>query len=230
MSIPENPNTMVIQNVFYPGGLTEGQVWKHYQKYKTQIVKEINKRPVMFFIYRELNEKPIIKRKLYNSPIVLVPGNYDRFITGRTVSIAVEQLDRTKELIIDIDPGPSATENEIKQCVENVLKSSVSKLPTVINHRVISTSKGFHVYFILKTAMNINSARVILIKLLTMDFGNKYTINKKSPSGSIIDLDLTPTTHRGVHQVPFALTRNGLVSMDVTKNLNSFNRRSAIIK
>lgn len=230
MGIPENPKIVVIQNAFYPGGLTEGQVWKHYQKYKSQIVKEINKRPVTFFIFTELDEPPIIKRNLYNSPIILVPGNYDRFITGRTVSLAVEQSNRTKELIIDIDPGNAVTENEIKQCIEDILKSSVSRISSVVNYRIISTSKGFHIYFLLKTAMDVKSARAVLIKLLTMDFDGKYLINSKKPNNNAINLDLTTTTSRGLHQVPFALTRNGLMSMDVTKNWKSFNRRSAIIK
>ena len=47
---------------------------------------------------------------------------------------------------------------------------------------------------------------------------------------SVINLDLTPMYHRGSHTVPWALNRNGLICMDVTKNIQRFQRKDAIVK
>jgi len=228
MSIPENPNTIVIQNSYYPKGLTEGQVWVYYQKNKSDIIQEINKRPVLMFIFIDIN-KWIIKRKLYNNIYTLHNNNYDKMISGRTVSISIEQKKITDNWIIDIDPGSSVSESTLKECIENIKNSTISKLSDIKGIRIISTAKGYHFYFLLKKKFDINTSRKILFKLLSSEFSGKYLINKKNPSGFEINLDLTPTTFRGSHTVPGALTRNGLIAMDCTKFWESFNRKQAII-
>ena len=43
MAYPENPETIVIKNRFYPRGLREIDVWNHYQKVKRQLLAENNK-------------------------------------------------------------------------------------------------------------------------------------------------------------------------------------------
>lgn len=229
MSYPEHPNTAVIQNEFYPGGLTELQIWKHYQKFKNKIISEIDKNAVMLWIFTDIN-KPIVKRKVFNNPFTITKENYDRIITGRTVSIASELKSSTNNIIIDIDPGLGVTEFQVKECIRNILDSSISTLPYVSRRRVISTANGYHIHLILNKKMNIKSIRSIAIKLLNMDFRDTYLINSKNPKSNEINLDLTPITPRGLHQTPYALCRNGLMAMDVTDYLGSFNRRSVIIK
>ena len=229
MTTPTNPQTVVIQNQFYPGGLSELQIWKHYQLYKDKIIEEIGANPVLIWIFVDLNQA-IIKRKLANSPFTINRKNYDKIMTGRTVSVAVEQKNPTDVLIVDIDRGNSVTEIQLKTAVKELLNSSIRKQQMVSDTRVISTGKGYHVYFYLGKKMDINAAKKILYNLLKIEFGNKYLINDKNPSSSEINLDLTPTTFRGVHQVPYALCRNGLMSIDVGRNIDGFNRNKAIIK
>lgn len=229
MSYPENPKTVVIQNEFYPGGLTELQIWKHYQKFKNKIISEIDKTAVMLWIFVDIN-KPIVKRKVFNNPFTITKENYDKVITGRTVSIASELRLTTNNIIIDIDPGVGVNEIQMKECVRNILDSAISTLPYVIRRRVISTANGYHIHLILNKKMNIRSIRGIAIKLLTMDFRDTYLINSKNPQSKEINIDLTPISPRGLHQTPYALCRNGLMAMDVTDYLAGFNRRSSIIK
>lgn len=229
MAHPENPKTVVIQNEYYPGGLTELQVWKHYQKFKNRVISEIDKTAVTLWVFIDVN-KPIVKRKVFNSPFTITGENYDKVITGRTVSISSELKQTTNNIIIDIDPGSGVNESQIKDCVRVVLDSAVSELSYVVRKRVISTAKGYHLHLILDKKMNINSLRTIATRLLSMDFKDTYLINSKNPKSNEINLDLTPMNPRGLHQTPYALCRNGLMSMDVTDYLVSFNRRSAIIK
>lgn len=228
MPLPENPKTVIINNNYYPGGLTEEMVWNHYQKYKKIIISEINNRPIMLFVFTELN-KSIVKRKIFNSPFTLKEKNYDKILTGRTVSIAVERKKSIDYLCIDIDPGPSVVETQLKQCIQDLLESSIAKLPMIFGHRVISTAKGYHLYFYLSKKLSIGAARKLLITMLNIEFAGIYMIAGKKPSGNKINLDISPTTFRGLHQVPYALCRNGLMSMDITKSWKTFNRRKAII-
>jgi len=229
LSYPEHPNTVIIQNEFYPGGLTELQVWKHYQKFKDKIISEIDKTAVSLWVFIDIN-KSIIKRKVLNSPFTITKDNYDKVMTGRVVSISSELNTTTNKIIIDIDPGQGVNEFQIKECVRDILDSTISNLSQVVQKRIISTANGYHIYLILNKRMNINSIRMMTTKLLTTDFKDTYLINTKNPQSNEINLDLTPIVQRGLHQTPYALCRNGLMAMDVTNYLSSFNRRSAIIK
>ena len=39
MSYPQNPETLVIQNKYYPKGLREIDIWNYYQKNKNLLFK-----------------------------------------------------------------------------------------------------------------------------------------------------------------------------------------------
>lgn len=229
MPIPENPDTVVVKNEFYPTGLKEIQVWNHYQRYKNNVISEINSMPVILWIFVDVNT-PIVKRKIFNTPFTIAKKNYDKVITGRTVSISSELKSNTDVIIIDVDPGPNANEQQLKDAVKRLLDSSIGKSSMVTGNRIISTAKGYHVYFYLGRKMSLNSIRKILFKMMLIEFKDIYLINQKNPKGSNINLDLTPTTPHGGHQIPYALCRNGLMSLDVTNSLDTFNRRSVIIK
>jgi len=226
---PEHSNTIIIQNDFYPGGLSELKIWKHYQKFKNKIISEIDKNAVALWIFSDINN-PIVKRKVLNSPFTITKDNYDKILTGRTVSISSELKNSTNNIIIDIDPGTSVTELQIKECVRNIMDSTISNLSYVNRKRIISTAKGYHIHLILDKKMNINSIRNLTLRLLSMDFRDTYLINSKNPKPNEINLDPTPIYQRGLHQVPYALCRNGLMAMDVTDYLSGFNRRSVTIK
>ena len=61
MSAPKNPEIVVIKNKYYPAGLNEGRVWDYYQRYKFKVIDEINARPIMLWIFKDLNTT-IVKR------------------------------------------------------------------------------------------------------------------------------------------------------------------------
>lgn len=50
MSYPQNPNTIIIKNEYYPTGLKEIDIWNYYQKVRTNLLKEtIGKNLIVFF-------------------------------------------------------------------------------------------------------------------------------------------------------------------------------------
>lgn len=225
---PEHPDTIVIRNEYYSSGLTEIDVWNHYQKYKYDILKEVAGKILLLFIYVGENEY-IVRRSIKNRPIELTRKNYDKIITGRTVSISIEPGNRLDYLCIDIDPDSNVNEKIKKKAVDDILDLYNSMLE-VQKTRVISTSNGYHVYGYLRKSVSNDVAINLVKKHVKMEFGNKYNIGAKKSSTHDINLDLTPMYYRGSHVAPYALTRNGLIAMDITSNWKRFNRRDAIIK
>lgn len=223
---PENPQSIIIKNEFYPSGLTEGKVFDHYIKYKKQILDEVGNRNLVFFIVPNINDI-VIRRKINNKPIKINSQNYETIFTGRTLSIAVEMDDNTDLIVIDIDPGPGTKEVQLKNTVTELLNSSLKNISK--KERVISTARSYHVYFYLKKSMNIETANQVCKKMLSADFYDKYDFGGLPPKGNNIKLDLAVTRNKGSRVVPYSLCRNGLMSMDVTKNYLMFNRKKAII-
>src|SRR4030042_2823668 len=86
MSYPQNPESIVVQNRFYPKGLTEIDIWNYYQKVKRQLLDQVKFKDLMIFIMININT-PIIKRTGETTRFIrLNPSNYDELITGRTIS------------------------------------------------------------------------------------------------------------------------------------------------
>lgn len=223
--MPES--TIVVKNKYYPIGLNEGQVLKHYSKYKNVIIKEINNRPVLLFIYPDVN-KWVIRRNIKNNNIYLNRDNYDSIITGRTVSISVERKNLISYFCIDVDPGLRVQEDDIKKATIELSKNKDLLFYTK-SVRITSTSKGYHVYFFLYKPMSMTSSLQILKPILT-NYRYDYVIGGKAPKPNQIKFDMATNINKGSHTVMNALTREGLVCMDVTTTLQQFERRKVIIK
>ena len=103
-SYPKNPSTTVVLNNFYPKGLKEIDIYKYYISVKKQLLEELKNREVMFFINPKIN-KSIVKRKdpKTGSFFKLTDNNYEKLITGRTVSVHSTMNKSESFGIIDID-------------------------------------------------------------------------------------------------------------------------------
>ena len=101
-SYPDNPDTIILKNQFYPGGLTEEDIYKYYISIKDKLLNQINRRDIMIFFAADLN-KIIVKRKQPDGRFYkLSKSNYDNLITGRTISIHSTMNKREDFGIIDI--------------------------------------------------------------------------------------------------------------------------------
>jgi hypothetical protein len=227
MGYPENPETIVIKNNFYPRGLTELQVWKHYNKYRKEIISFINNRPIILFVYTDVNI-PIVVRKKKNNFFTITDENFD-IINGRTVCISVEQMKNIDYFCLDIDAGDSIKEISKKLCVQDLIKY-LNGTSFVKDHKVFLSATSYHIHGMLSRKMNIDTVRTVLQKEMSVLFGDKFLINeRKALKDDNINIDLSPVYYRGSHPVPFSLSRNGLIYMDITKTWKNFDRRKAVV-
>ena len=64
MSKPQNPETLVLKNEYYPNGLREIDIWNYYQKVKNQLLREtIGKNLIVFFAI-DLNKTGLDSRAI----------------------------------------------------------------------------------------------------------------------------------------------------------------------
>jgi len=229
MSYPENPGTLIIKNKYYPKGLTELDIWNYYQKEKSRILTETRGRDLMFFIATDLN-KFIVKRKgQENSFIQLTNSNYDKIITGRTVSIHSAMKQYEDICVIDID---SDDFKKAKDATLDVYEIMVNA-PFVRSTKIRFTGKtSFHVYCTIVRKIRIDAIKHLVQKHLDdsniTDKG--YTMKQKRTSGTP-NIDLAPLKVNGNFIVLNSLSIIGLKCVEVSyMKIDNFNPYQSTIK
>lgn len=229
MSYPENPDTIVIKNKYYPNGLTELDVWNYYQSVKPQILQETRNRDVMFAIMVDTN-KPIIRRNLAKGQkIRLTPQNYDEIITGRTVTIYSTMNMYEQTGIIDVDIDPNDGFRWAKKATDDVYSYVMDKMPIVSTAQIRFTGKSsFHVVCNFKRKMKVDAIRFMFQTFLRKsDLAKIYIIEAKRRPG-IPNLDLSPNKLHGAYTTLNSLSIIGLRCMEVPySKLSSFNINGA---
>lgn len=227
MSFPQHPQTIVIKNSFYPSGLTELDVWNYYQKNKQKILSEVDRRDLMFFIMIDVN-KPIVVRAGKTSKFIrLNEENYDKLITGRTVSIHSTMKASEDFGVIDIDSDDFTKSKEATLDVYNFVTKEML-LPSSIR---FTGKSSFHVFCYFPRKMYIDSIRSVLRKrLLFSKLSDKYIVSSSRVPG-IPNLDLSPNKFRGGFITLHSLSTIGLRCLEVSpKKVMDFERDYAKIK
>jgi len=220
MSYPNNPDTVVVKNKFYPNGLREIDVWNHYQKVKVPFLKETYNRDLMFYIMVDVN-RPIIKRKIDNKFIRLIPKNYDTLITGRTVSIHSAMKSYEDFSIIDIDVDPSDGFRWAKKATNDVYEYIIDKVPIVRKVTIrYSGKKAFHIVCDFSRKFKSEAMKHILINqyLRKSDLAKVYTINEKKAHPGVPNLDLNRNCLRCNYITLHSLSVWGLKCIEVEYN------------
>ena len=228
MSQPENPNTIIVKNKYYPKGLTEGQVWEYYQKYKGPILNETRGRDVMFAIMVDVN-KPILRRKGAGEQfITLTNSNYDTIITGRTIALYSTMKSYEEFGIVDIDVDNFRKAQEAALDVYYELKNT----PFIQDVQVRFSGKtSFHIVCQLYNQLPIDKIRDLFQSHLKNSnlLVNKYTMEYKRKKGTP-NLDLSSNKFRGAYITLGSLSVIGLKCMEVLYNrVHNFNPISATI-
>ena len=232
MSYPKSPETLVIKNMFYPAGLTELDVWNHYQRVKRDMLMEVRNRDVMVALMVDLNKHIFRRKGRGDSYIRLTPQNYDQAITGRTISLYPSMGQYEDFGLIDIDLHPGDGFNWAKEVTRNVYDFVMDKMPLVKTAQIRFTGKqSFHIKCSFARKHKIDSIRFLLRKFLqNSDLSNVYTIEAKR-RGNIPNLDLAPNKFRGNFIGLHSLSLLGLRCMEVPyQSLMRFDPRQARIK
>jgi hypothetical protein len=230
MAYPENPQTIVIQNEYYPKGLTELNIWNYYQKVKQDLLIETRLRDVMFFIMVDVN-KPIIRRKLNENYIRLEPKNYDYLITGRTVSIHSAMGMYENFGIIDVDIDPYDGFKWARKVTMQTYDYIIEKVPVVKKVKIRFTGKNsFHLVCDFGRKLKIDTINDLLERFLNSSPLSKiYTVSGKRTAG-IPNLDLHPNKYKGNYITNHSLSILGLRCVEIPYNeLLGFDPRKARI-
>jgi len=229
MSYPENPKTIIIKNSFYQGNsaLTELDIYNHYIYFKNSILEQVRNRDVMIFL--KIDNSIIVKRKGQETNFIrLTNKNYDYIISGRTLSIHTT-MKKTEDIgIVDIDTDNfNKAKEATKDCYE-VLR----RFPIFTDLQIRFTGKSsFHIFCTLSKKLNIDSIRLLLLKIFkNSSVAEKYTISK-ARTGNIPNIDLFRNSYRSGFIVLNSLSVFGLKCMEVKYNeLNNFVKERSVIK
>ena len=232
MSYPQNPDTIILKNSFYPSGLKEIDIWNHYQSVKHSILDETRNKDIMFAIMVDLN-KPVLRRRGKDGKTFrLTPQNYDQIITGRTLTLYSTMGVYSDIGIIDIDIDPSDGFNWAKEATSNVYEFVMDKMPLVNTASIRFTGKtSFHIVCKFKQKMKMDTIRFMLQKFLrNSELSKVYTIEAKRRPG-VPNLDLSPNKLNGAYITLNSLSLLGLKCVEVSfGSLSSFNPTVAKIK
>ena len=228
MSEPENKNTIVIKNKYYPDGLTENDIWNYYIDSKNLILSSSHGRYVVFWIATKENETVLV-RKIKGMPIYFSLGNYSKLITGRTITVGGVIKSKESMAIIDIDCDNF---DLVKEATKDVYNFIIEKTDLFHGAHVKYTGKsGFHVICYLNRNMNINVIRDLMKTIISEYYLiKKYTMDYKRTSG-IPNLDLSIMKENGIYVMNNSLSILGLKSMIIPiDKLDSFSPEMAKIK
>lgn len=232
MAEPKNPQTIILKNKYYPSGLREIDIWNYYQSVKRELISENVGLQMMVYIATDLNKTIIRRRMADNRPIYLDHKNYDKIITGRTLSLHASMNPSTRWGIIDVDLHPSDGFVWAKKVTMVVYDYVMDKIPFIRTARIQYTGKtSFHISCDFGRNMRADTVRMMLEKFLRQSpLAKAYTINEKKASAGIPNIDLNRNAFRANHISLHSLSTLGLKSMAVGYNqLMNFDPRKAKI-
>lgn len=232
MGEPKNPQTIILKNKFYTGGLREIDIWNYYQSVKRDLISENVGLQMMVYIATDLNKFVVRRRMADNKPIYLDFKNYDQIISGRTLSFHSSMNPSTRWGIIDIDVHPNSSFIEAQQATLATYDYVMDKISFIRTAQIRYTGKNsFHIACDFGKTMRADTARFMLEKFLRQSPLSKvYTINAKKASYGVQNIDLNRNCFKCNHVSLYSLSSWGLKCMEVSYNkIMSFNQREARI-
>jgi len=228
MSYPQNPETIILKNIFYPKGLTEKDVYDYYIMHKNSIMQQVRNRDVMFAIMIDIN-KPVMRRKMNGRFIRLTNSNYEKIITGRTIAIYSTMGFYEDMAVVDID---AESFDKAKEATPEIYNELI-KANFISRCEIKYTGKtGFHIMCYFSRKMQINDAKLMLERYLIglPSITNKYTIAPKRTKG-VPNIDLWASNKKsGAYITLHSLSIIGLKCMNIPINeMNNFKAKNAKI-
>lgn len=214
MSYPQHPDTIIVQNEYYPNGLKEIDSWNYYQSVKSKLLKETRFRDLIFWIMVDVNKSIVFRKGKTERFIRLNPENYDTIITGRTISIHSAMSSIESFGIIDIDTDDFKLAKEATHDTYFYLKENAKFIQDVSIRFTGKTS--FHLFCKYKRKLKIDYAKIMLKDILEQsDLIKKYSVEYKRRSSGMPNLDLSPNKVFGGFITLHSLSVLGLKCMEV---------------
>jgi len=227
MSYPQNPDTIILQNEYYPEGLREIDIWNYYKKIKNQFLKETLGKTLIVFFATELNKTVVLRKQKNGKLIRLTPSDYDTIVSGRTLSFHTEMEKDSDFGIIDIDTDNFDLAKETTREIYNI----ISKAPFVEDVKIKYTGKNsFHLILEYKRKLWVNTGRESIYNFLIKNkVDNKYTISGKRTKNTP-NLDLGRNYLRAGYITLGSLSVDGLRCMEIDQRfLRNFRKERAEI-
>lgn len=232
MGKPTKPETIILKNKFYPGGLREKNIWNYYQSVKRELMAENVGFQMMVYIMTEQNKLIIRKYGAGNKPIYLESKTYDQVVTGRTLSFHASMNPHSRYGIIDVDVHPSDGFKWAQKATFVTYDYVMDKFSFIRTAKIQYTGKGsFHISCDFGRTIRADTIRFMLENFLRKSpLAKVYTINEKKSYPGVPNLDLNRNAFRANHISLHSLSAWGLKSMLVGYNqLMNFDPRKAKI-
>jgi len=231
MGYPQNPETIVLKNEYYPKGLREIDIWNYYIKNKRFLLDETKGHDLMFYILVRENT-PVIRRRTADKAYIRLDNkNYEELITGRTLSIHKAMGLYENFGIIDIDIDPSDGFAWAKKVTLETYDYVIDKIPIVRKASIRYTGKtSFHITCDFGRNLKIESIQFLLEKFFKESpLSKAYTIGGRRKAG-VPNLDLNRNVFRANHIALHSLSTIGLKCMEVPyRDVIKFDKHRAVI-
>lgn len=206
---PKNPDTIILKNSFYPNGLREIDIYNHYMSVKDNLLEWIGNNEISFFL--SINGKTVVKRK----SVSLTRDNYKDSITGRTLSVYINQKRLTDSLIIDVDLHKNS--NDIRKLIKYSKEfTKILKMNFSIKwiQSLYSSQRGIHINTKLNRKFDVDKLRIKCEKIFSSEYSkdSNVSVNDRSQSKREINIDLNSTMReKSLYISKYSLTKDGLI-------------------
>lgn len=234
MATPNNPFEIVIQNKFYPNGITEENIFNYWKINKSKILDVVFGKEIFLYIASKKNE--IVVRRYSDADTLyrLTPMNYEKIISSRTVGI-VSTMNKSSDFgIVDIDVSPieKIASNIEFETVKEATIDTNDFLSRFYKTKIFYTGKnGFHIHCKFLTTMSIDKIKDILKKqLMDSPLSKIYTILHKRDARTP-NLDLAINKVRGGYITEGSINQIGIPCVNIKNSdeLLKFKREQLVI-
>jgi len=232
-TISRNPEEIVIpSNKFYPEGLSKQSIYNFYDQpnIKKSLLEQFKDKDIFVVIK---TDGEIYKRKNENINIRIENDEqFEAFNTGRTVEFHITLGQESNFLFVDLDPGESFSDDELKQIVVEV-NDTISHLPDVVRTEVrFSGGRGYHIFGHLSKPIDVDKGRELMKATLQeyIDKSKRTNLSlgiTRDPNS--MRLDVSTFKRTGSLRALYSLHKDtGLVCVSV-KDLKTFDKNQAKI-
>jgi len=214
---------ILLKNSYYPDGLTDQQVQKHYKKYQKDILKELQGRNAALIVCPSENEF-VWLRNYKGKPIVIKNRrDFQNIIHERVLCIYAEVGRYEKKIVLDVD----CTNYKNAAIAIQYLYQLFMESQYVRDIQIVFTGKeSFHLHMNVVNKTSILRCREIVEKVLHGDPKVKtyLTINQKRQKNEIPNVDFSTLKERALYICPYSISKEGLICTPIDlKSLNNFN-------